>query len=269
MRVAVRERLNIVKNYKEDIMKAGASLESYIQYVYSMLLNLNDYDEVIVSKNVTIQGKSGATNEFDVFYQFKHLNIECKVAIECKDWKNPVSIGEVRDFASKIEDVGMGQFLGVMVSKNGYQEGAETFAKSKGITLLTEKQLPSISQLLAGVIQKAFLPNRNTKGQPFWTLMEVDNGETTGTYYAYKTPKLTVPLFYSKTIASKMLCNLPYAERFEVRGVSQYQLKGFIIQMKKLDVSAAIYILPYWDKDISEVPWMAISAEQLEKEYIY
>ena len=39
--------------------------------------------------------------------------------------------------------------------------------------------------------------------------------------------------------------------------------------MKKLDVSAAIYILPYWDKDISEVPWMAISAEQLEKEYIY
>lgn len=250
-------------------MKAGAGLESYTQYVYSRLLNLNDYDEVIVSKNVTIQGKSGATNEFDVFYQFTHLNIECKVAIECKDWKNPVSIGQVRDFASKIEDVGMGQFLGVMVSKNGYQEGAEIYAKSKGITLLTEKQLPSIPQLLAGVIQKAFLPNRNTKGQPFWTLMEVQNGETTGTYYAYKIPELMVPLFYSKAIASKMLCNLPDAKQYEVRGVSQYQLKGFIAQMKKFCISVAIYYFPYWVEDVSKVPFIAISAEQLEKEYIY
>lgn len=239
-------------------MKAGASLESYTQYVYSRLLNLDGYDEVIVSRNVTIQGKSGASNEFDVFYQFKHLNIECKVAIECKDWKNPVSIGQVRDFASKIEDVGMGQFLGVMISKNGYQEGAETYAKSKGITLLTEKQLPSIPQLLAGVIQKAFLPNKNTKGQPFWTLMEVNNGEITGTYYAFKIPELTVPLFYSKTIASEMLCNLPDAERFEVRGVSQYQLKGFIAQMKQLGISAAIYYLPYWVKDIGEVPLLSL-----------
>ncbi|MBD5528594.1 MAG: restriction endonuclease [Lachnospiraceae bacterium] len=247
-------------------MKAGASLESYTQYVYSRLLELNDYDGVIVSKNVTIKGKSGATNEFDVFYQFTHLNIECKVAIECKDWKSAVPVGQVRDFASKIEDVGMGQFLGVMVSKNGYQEGAETYAHSKGITLLTEKQLPSIPQLLAGIIQKAFLPNRNTIGQPFWTLMEVSNGETTGTYYA---PDLTVPLFYSKTIASKMLCNLPDAERFEVRGVSQYQLKGFIAQMKNFGVSAAIYCLPYWVKDIKEVPFISISAEQLENEYIY
>lgn len=250
-------------------MKAGESLESYTQYVYSRLLILSDYDEVIVSKNVAILGKSGATNEFDVFYQFTHLNIECKVAIECKDWKTPVSIKEVRDFASKIEDVGMGQFLGVMVSKNGYQEGAETYAKSKGITLLTETQLPSMPQLVAGVIQKAFLPNKNTKGQPFWTLMEVNNGETTGTYYAYKTPELTVPLFYSKTIAGKMLCNLPDAEQFEVRGVSQYQLKGFIAQMKQSDISAVICPLPYWVKDISTVPFVEISAEQLEKEYIY
>ena len=250
-------------------MKAGSRLENYTQYVYSRLLELNDYDGVIVTKNFTIEGKSGATHEFDVFYQFTHLNIECKVAIECKDWKTAVPISEIRDFAGKIEDVGMGQFLGVMVSKKGYQEGAEIYAESKGITLLTEKQLPSIPQLLAGVIQKAFLPNKNTIGQPFWTLMEVNNGETTGTYYANKVPELTVPLFYSKTIASKMLSILPNAERFEVRGVSQYQLRGFIAQMKKTGVSAAIYYLPYWTKDVNEVPFIPISSELLEEEYIY
>lgn len=37
-------------------MKIGIDLESYIQYVYSCLLNMNDYEDVIVSKNVTIQG---------------------------------------------------------------------------------------------------------------------------------------------------------------------------------------------------------------------
>lgn len=137
-------------------MKAGERLESYVQYVYSTLLSLNDYEESIVSTNVTIKGKSGATNEFDVFYQFMHLNIECKVAIECKDWKKAVSVGQVRDFSAKIEDVGMGQFLGVMVSKNGYQDGTITFAKSKGITLLTEKELPNMPQLIAGIIKKDF-----------------------------------------------------------------------------------------------------------------
>ena len=68
-----------------------------------------------------------------------------------------------------------------------------------------------------------------------------------------------------------MLCNLPDAERFEVRGVSRYQLKGFIAQMKQLGISAAIYCLTYWVKDISKVPLLPISAdsaEQLEKEYI-
>lgn len=32
-------------------MKAGAGLESYTKYVYSKLLDMNDYDDVIVSTN--------------------------------------------------------------------------------------------------------------------------------------------------------------------------------------------------------------------------
>ena len=59
----------------------------------------------------------------------------------------------------------MGQFLGVIVSKNGYQDGAITFAKSKGITLLTEKELPNMPQLIAGIIKKGFLPDKKVNGQ--------------------------------------------------------------------------------------------------------
>lgn len=254
---------------KENSMKSGKNLESYVQHVYSMLLNLNDYDNIAVSTNVTIKGKSGATNEFDVFYQFNHLNIECKVVIECKDWENQVSIKEVRDFSSKIDDVGMGQFLGIMISKSGYQKGAITYAKSKGIALLTQEQLPSITQLLAGEIEKTFLPNKNTKGQPFWTLMEINNGKTTGTYYAHRAPELTIPLFYSKRLANDFLYKLPDGERFEVRGISQHQLRGLINQIKNFNIHAAIYYLPYLVENTYNIPMIEITAEQLEKEYLY
>jgi len=68
------------------MVNTGKKLEDYAQYVYSRLLELNDYENTLVSTKVTIKGQSGATNEFDVYYQFTHLNIECRVAIECKDW---------------------------------------------------------------------------------------------------------------------------------------------------------------------------------------
>ena len=67
------------------MVNTGKRLENYAQYVYSQLLQLNDFDNTLVSKRVTIRGQSGATNEFDIYYQFSHLNVECKVAIECKD----------------------------------------------------------------------------------------------------------------------------------------------------------------------------------------
>ena len=64
------------------MVNTGKKLEDYAQYVYSQLLQLNDFENTLVSKRVTIKGQSGATNEFDVYYQFSHLNVECRVEIE-------------------------------------------------------------------------------------------------------------------------------------------------------------------------------------------
>lgn len=50
------------------VINTGKKLESFVQYVYTKLLSLNGYDDVIVSTNVSIKGLSGSTNEFDVFY---------------------------------------------------------------------------------------------------------------------------------------------------------------------------------------------------------
>ncbi len=213
----------------------GKQLESYVQYVYDRLLYINGYSDVVVSKRVTMLGQSGATNEFDVYYQFKHLNLEHKVVIECKDWKKLVSIKEVRDFVSKLNDVGMGEYRGVMISRNGYQEGAIAYAKSNGITLLIEDDLPKIPELVVEILRVNCVPDGKVKGQPFWCLMEFENGHNTGIYYALENGN-GVPLFYTKHVAENFLNKVVDKERFVVIGISQNHLKTIIRLIKNLNM---------------------------------
>lgn len=247
-------------------MKAGQELESYVQFVYQKLLEFMD-EGALVSTNVSIQGKTGAKHEFDVYYEFTHLHIKHAIAIECKDWKTPVTIGEVRDFCGKLED--LNHVTGVMVAKSGYQIGARQYAKSKGIELLEERELPTFTDIMAGVIKKGFLPDQTVKGAPFWTLMEVRKGEVTGSYYALPGEKPpVVPFFYSKTVAQKLLDRLPDRKQYEVRGVSQYQLRGFIAQMETFGVQAAVFYIPFWNDDEPQMPFILVPADRLRAEYL-
>lgn len=249
-------------------MKAGKDLEGYVRYVYSRLLELSEDTDTIVSTNVSIKGKSGANHEFDVYYEFTHLNLKIRVAIECKDWKNPITMGEVRDFWGKLDD--LNNIIGVMVSKSGYQSGAKTFGIDKGVKLLEEKDLPTIIDIVLGTLKKGFLPDKSIEGRPFWTLMEVKMGEVTGTYYSlpnYKKPAIL--LFYSKIIAEHFRESLPDSDQFEVRGVTQYQLRIIISLMKTQGLEAYVYYIPYWNENALSLSLVQIPFAKLEHEYTY
>ena len=200
-----------------------------------------------------------------------------KILLKNKNWKKecvtyetnitPVSKGEVGEFLSKLND--LNNISGMMVAKSGYQEGAKQFAESNGIHLMETKDLPSLGEIVAGVIKEAFLPDEATQGAPFWTLMEIQSGEITGTYFSLPEGKPIVPFFYSKVIAEKMREKLLDAENWVVRGVSQYQLKGFVAQMEVLGVEAAVFYVPYWKEGETDVPMVIIPKEKLKEEYIY
>jgi len=251
--------------------KTGKNLEGYVEYVYSQLLNLNDYEETVVSTNVTIKGQSGATNEFDVYYQFMHLNIECRVAIECKEWDRPVSVKEVRDFVYKIHDVGMGNMIGLMISKCGYQDGSQKVADANGIKLLQSKDLPTINEILLASIKKGFLPNSKCVGDPFWTIMEGDNDEVTGSYLSLsknKDEKPLIPLFYSQNMAKKVLANIADKDKYVIRGVSQYQLRGLMAFEKLGDPQFALFYLPFLNSNKHEIPSIVMNAQEIRDNYL-
>lgn len=253
-------------------MKPGSHLESFVKYVYTRLLELNDYKNVIVSQNVKIKGSSGAINEFDVYYEFPHLNFRCKVVIECKDWNYPVPIEEVRDFCEKINDVGSCQIIGAMVAKSGYQSGAITYANTKGIKLLAVDDLPNIYEIVAGVIKKSFLPDEDAIGDPFWTVMEVVDGHVTGNYLSLdkqlKTTVPTVPLFYSSKIAEKVLnsCIID-RDKYCVRGITQYQLRVLLSISELAGTKFALFYLPVINDKSMQTHCIILDAIDVKKNY--
>lgn len=204
----------------------GVEFEGFIHYIYSRLLKLND-SKARISKRTTLTGRSNSTNEFDIYYEFYHLNILHKVAIECKNHSGPVSVKEVRDFVYKINDVG--NIVGIMISKNGYQVGAKNVANHDHIKLMTIDELPSLIEIVSMQISKVFLPDQDVIGAPFWVIMESNNNQgVNGNYMTFPNEseynyEFLIPLFFSKVVAEN-INDLAFKGEGVVRGVNQMQL---------------------------------------------
>lgn len=58
------------------------------------------------------------------------------IIIECKDYKDKVTIDDVEEFHAKLQQIGADNTKGMLISRNGkYQKSAINYAKAKGITL--------------------------------------------------------------------------------------------------------------------------------------
>jgi len=113
--------------------KKGTDFELFVKAIYEEIVSLEGYDTVRVEHDVNILGKSGQLHQIDVYWEFNHAGITHRVAVECKDYKNSVSVGKVRDFYGAIEDAG--NIHGIFVTTKGYQSGAITYAEHKNISL--------------------------------------------------------------------------------------------------------------------------------------
>jgi len=87
---------------------------------------------IAIESNKILHGRSGATHQIDVYWEFVAGAKPYKCIIEAKHWDKPVSRRELRRFHVVLNDL-QGQHKGVFTASSGYQKGARNFAERYGI----------------------------------------------------------------------------------------------------------------------------------------
>jgi hypothetical protein len=87
-----------------------------------------------ITNDEKIKGKSGTVRQIDIVIRYNIGQYSILVVADCKDWKNPVDIGDVGQFIDMVEDVRANK--GALICNVGFTEGARNRAKEKGIDLL-------------------------------------------------------------------------------------------------------------------------------------
>lgn len=132
---------NAIKPREAGMSKAKGDL------LEDLVALLHQGEGVVVQKRQRLPSKNlnGSPREIDVLITTETaVGYPVQLAIECKNEVGPLEIGLVDAFAGKLDDVGIPTQLGILVSANGYTNGAQTRAQTLGIrTLRFEGLSPS------------------------------------------------------------------------------------------------------------------------------
>lgn len=235
----------------------GKQFESIVEKIYIQIAN-NERIKAKIERNVPVVGNDGASHEIDILYSYEYFGVNYRVAIECKNWKSPINVSELRNFSYKLEHIG--NINGIFISvESEFQNGAKLVSNYNGIKLIKYNELYKI---INGEDNKYLIPNYKTIGDPFWTFINLD-GESSIEQNAFLGSEIL--LFESKYFAEQFKkiylfnCN----DNIKLVGVSQTHLKEIIHLKNKYNVSVKLFNqftsdlnkLPYhfWDLSIGDI----------------
>lgn len=110
--------------------------KAFEQFVHDMYAQ---DERLVVEHDVTETGRSGARRQTDVKLTHRIGSLVYVTLIECKRWKEKVSRDRIDVLAASVDDLNAAK--GVMFTTTGFEEGAELYAKSKGIELFLVRDL--------------------------------------------------------------------------------------------------------------------------------
>lgn len=131
-------------------MNPNTEYERFTQEIYQQLVDLDVVRTTKVRHNEKLVGRSGQKHQIDVYWEYEIAGNKHRVAIECKNYNTLVPIGKVRDFKGVLDD--LNGVNGIMVTKEGYQEGAKKYAQEYGISL-KELRSPKSGETIIGEIE--------------------------------------------------------------------------------------------------------------------
>lgn len=132
-----------------------ASMRGKGDIVELIIASMHESVGVKVERNVFLptQDGSGRTSEIDVLLSSQVAGYPVRIAIECKNEKPAVGVGEINEFIGKLHDTGIPSQQGVNVSASGFTEGAARRAKAAGVRPLV---LKDVTADLPKTVQEAF-----------------------------------------------------------------------------------------------------------------
>ncbi len=113
--------------------------EHLVRDLHQALLESDGVENISVRHNVKLTGKSGASHQIDVYWEFRLAGVTYRTCIECKQYGSSVKKSHIAAFAGVLDDIG--NATGIYATTVGYQQGAKLLAKEKGIRLILVNNL--------------------------------------------------------------------------------------------------------------------------------
>lgn len=115
-------------------MNPNTEYEKLVANIYRGILQYEGYKNLRVDHDVTLIGKSGASHQIDVFWEFQIAGTTYRTCIECKNYKSAVKKMHVAAFAEIIRDIGNAN--GIMATTESFQKGAKLLAQENNVRLV-------------------------------------------------------------------------------------------------------------------------------------
>src|SRR6266446_6849038 len=150
----------------------------YELLVRELFQSLHDQDyvpNIVIEHDVVKQGLK-TTHQIDVYWEFELVGITYRTVVQAKNWAKPVDQGELLKFAAVLGDL-PGQPRGIIVTANGYQEGALEVANKCGIKVYEfkeEARSPIQMNYMGWFKVKPLGYRKTTSGQPFALVMDTE-----------------------------------------------------------------------------------------------
>lgn len=116
----------------------GKDYEKFVASIHEVIINAektSHLQNIKIELNKKITDNFGIHREFDIYWKFKIGEIDYETIIECKDYKNKVSIDKIDSIIGKIKDISK-KLTAIFATTQGYQKGAKEKAQKNGIELL-------------------------------------------------------------------------------------------------------------------------------------
>lgn len=234
----------------------GRKFEDVVNETYKIIAE-DERLNAEVFKRESLLGEDDAFHEFDIIYQYEHLGIQYKVAVECKNWNKPINKSQLSDFAYKLRSVG--NLNGIFLSTSNLQKGATLVAKHADISFIKYDNFRKMS--LTGN-EKYLVPSFSTIGDPFWMFMNLDD---TDTIQQDAFNDGNIYLFESRYYAEKVKKSQLFMKESNTKliGITQKHLKD-IIRMQEKNIFQVLLYSPELTTSESQPNFTRLQKEHLD-----